>query len=53
MQFSLHRETHGATRASLKITSKNLYLEIDCPDLALARHMNFKDIDEKKLFTSR
>ena len=30
-----------------KITSKNLYLQIDCPDLALARHMNFKDIDEK------
>ena len=29
------------------ITSKNLYLQIDCPDLALARHMNFKDIDEK------
>ena len=30
-----------------KITSKNLYLQIDCPDLALARHMNFKDMDEK------
>ena len=29
------------------ITSKNLYLQIDCPDLALARHMNFKDMDEK------
>ena len=22
-------------------------LQVDCPDLALARHMNFKELDEK------
>lgn len=30
-----------------EITNNNLYLQIDCPDLALARHMTFKDVDEK------
>ena len=30
-----------------EITNSNLYLQIDCPDLALARHMTFKDVDEK------
>ena len=29
------------------ITESGVQLQIDCPDLALARHMNFKDIDEK------
>ena len=29
------------------ITSNNLFLQVDCPDLALARHMNFKELDEK------
>ena len=30
-----------------QITSNNLFLQVDCPDLALARHMNFKELDEK------
>ena len=30
-----------------EITNNNLCLQIDCPDLALARHMTFKDVDEK------
>ena len=30
-----------------EIINNNLYLQIDCPDLALARHMTFKDVDEK------
>ena len=30
-----------------QITSNNLFLQVDCPDLALARHMNFKELDEE------
>ena len=30
-----------------EIINNDLYLQIDCPDLALARHMTFKDVDEK------
>jgi len=30
------------------ITSNNLQLQIDCPDLALARHMNYKDLSEEE-----
>jgi 5-methyltetrahydropteroyltriglutamate--homocysteine methyltransferase len=30
------------------ITDNNLYLQLDCPDLALARHMNYKDLSEKE-----
>ena len=30
-----------------KITSNGLSLQIDCPDLALSRHMIYKDISEK------
>jgi len=30
-----------------QITYNNLFLQVDCPDLALARHMNFKELDEK------
>ena len=29
------------------ITKNGLHLQIDCPDLALARHMNYKDLSEK------
>ena len=29
-----------------QITYNNLFLQVDCPDLALARHMNFKELDE-------
>ena len=28
------------------ITDNNLHLQLDCPDLALARHMNYKDLSE-------
>ena len=31
-----------------EIIANNLYLQIDCPDLALARHMTFKDLNEKE-----
>ena len=32
-----------------ELISKNgLHLQIDCPDLALARHMNYKDLSEKE-----
>ena len=30
-----------------QITSNNLFLQVDCPDLALARHMNFKELDQE------
>ena len=30
-----------------EIINNDLYLQIDCPDLALARHMTFKDVDEE------
>ena len=30
------------------ISDNNLYLQLDCPDLALARHMNYKDLSEKE-----
>ena len=30
------------------ITKNGLHLQIDCPDLALARHMNYKDLSEKE-----
>ena len=29
------------------ITKNNLHLQLDCPDLALARHMNYKDLSEE------
>jgi len=29
-----------------KITQANIQVQLDCPDLALARHMNFKDLSE-------
>ena len=29
-----------------KITAANIQVQLDCPDLALARHMNFKDLTE-------
>ena len=29
-----------------KITDANIQVQLDCPDLALARHMNFKDLTE-------
>ena len=29
------------------ITENNLHLQLDCPDLALARHMNYKDLSEE------
>ena len=29
-----------------KITNANIQVQLDCPDLALARHMNFKDLSE-------
>ena len=31
-----------------QITNANLHVQIDCPDLALARHMNFKDLSEEE-----
>ena len=30
------------------ITKNGLHLQIDCPDLALARHMNYKDLSEEE-----
>ena len=30
------------------ITKNGLHLQIDCPDLALARHMNYKELSEKE-----
>ena len=30
------------------ITNRGLQLQIDCPDLALARHMNYKHLSEKE-----
>ena len=29
------------------ITKNNLHLQLDCPDLALARHMNYKDLSDE------
>ena len=31
-----------------EITSNGIKLQLDCPDLALARHMTFKDLSEKE-----
>ena len=31
-----------------KITAANIQVQLDCPDLALARHMNFKDLTEEE-----
>jgi len=31
-----------------EITNNDLYLQIDCPDLALARHMTFKDFTDNE-----
>ena len=31
-----------------EITSNDIQLQLDCPDLALARHMTFKDLSEKE-----
>ena len=31
-----------------EITNNDLYLQIDCPDLALARHMTFKDFTDSE-----
>ena len=31
-----------------QITNANLHVQLDCPDLALARHMNFKDLSEEE-----
>ena len=30
------------------ITDSNIHLQLDCPDLALARHMNYKDLSEEE-----
>ena len=30
-----------------EIVSKEIYLQLDCPDLALARHMTFKDLSDE------
>lgn len=30
-----------------EIVSNDIYLQLDCPDLALARHMTFKDLSEE------
>ena len=30
------------------ITDNNIHLQLDCPDLALARHMNYKDLSEEE-----
>ena len=30
------------------ITQSNLHLQLDCPDLALARHMNYKDLSDEE-----
>ncbi len=30
------------------ITHNNLHLQLDCPDLALARHMNYKDLSDEE-----
>ena len=30
------------------ITDNNIQLQLDCPDLALARHMNYKDLSEEE-----
>ena len=30
------------------ITNNNIQLQLDCPDLALARHMNYKDLSEEE-----
>ena len=30
-----------------QITNANIHVQLDCPDLALARHMNFKDLSEE------
>jgi len=30
------------------ITKNNLQLQLDCPDLALARHMNYKDLSDEE-----
>jgi len=31
-----------------EITSSGIYLQLDCPDLALARHMTFKDLSDEE-----
>ena len=31
-----------------EIVSNDIYLQLDCPDLALARHMTFKDLSEQE-----
>ena len=31
-----------------EIASNGIYLQLDCPDLALARHMTFKDLSEQE-----
>ena len=30
------------------ITKSNIHVQLDCPDLALARHMNFKSLSENE-----
>ena len=30
------------------ITKSNIQVQLDCPDLALARHMNFKELSEQE-----
>ena len=30
------------------ITDNNIHLQLDCPDLALARHMNYKDLSDEE-----
>ena len=30
------------------ITNSNIHLQIDCPDLALARHMNYKSLTDEE-----
>ena len=31
-----------------QITNSNIHVQLDCPDLALARHMNFKDLSDEE-----
>ena len=31
-----------------QITNSNIHVQLDCPDLALARHMNFKNLSDEE-----
>ena len=36
-----------------EIVSNDINLQLDCPDLALARHMTFKDLSEVDFYSGR